>query len=240
MPSSARRRCAGAARPRKGLRAGLLALVRDHDEPVAPHHDRPLEGHDVLAADVARRHVVEQDGPAAAQRDVEDATGHDAVGRVGSADLADRAEVEAAGMAAHRLGDQPHARPRQPHQVPVQRVDGAPGVAAGGGKGLVPRRAVVRAQRLRRARERGVEVDGRHRPGRGPRLGLVSGDERQQRAERHERQDGDGEGHAREEQERPGSARCGSHGSIVRPSPAPRRACRAAAPGSGGQPPPST
>ena len=72
----------GGTRTRKCLRAGLLALVGDHDEPVAPHHHRPCEGHDLLAADVARRHVVEQDGPAAAQRDVEDAAGHDA-GRPG-------------------------------------------------------------------------------------------------------------------------------------------------------------
>ena len=232
----------GGTRTRKCLRAGLLALVGDHDEPVAPHRHRPCEGHDLLAADVARRHVVEQDGPAAAQRDVEDAAGHDPVGRAGSADLADCAEVDAVGTAAHRLGDQSHARPRQPHQVPVQRVDGAPGVA-GGGEGLVPRGEVVGAQRLRRGprrqRERGVEVDGRHRPGDGPRLCLVPVDERQQRAERDERDDGDGQGHAGDKEWPPGSARCGSHDSIVRPS-RPRGSPRAHARGSGRQPPPST
>ena len=165
MPSSARRWWAAPPALARASAPACSLLSAITTSPLRRTTTGPLEGHDLLAADVARRHVVEQDGTAAAQRDVEDAAGHDAVGRVGSADLADRAEVEAAGMAAHRLGDQPHARPGQPHQVPVQRVDGAPGVAAGGGERLVPRRAIVRAQRLRRARERGVEVGRSSPPG---------------------------------------------------------------------------
>ncbi len=134
------------ARLGQRLGAGLLALVGDHDEPVAPHRHRALKGHDPLSAHVARRHVVQQHQTAAAQGDVEDAAGHDAVGRVGSAELADRADVEAAGVAAHRLGDEAHACPRQPHQVAVQGVDRAAGVAALRGKRRLPRGKVARAR----------------------------------------------------------------------------------------------
>ena len=129
---------------RQSLRGGLLPLVGDHHQPVAAHDHGLLERHDLLAADVRRRDVVAQDEPPAAEGGVEHAPGHDAVGRAGAGELADRADVEAAGTAAHRFGDQAHVRPRDPHEAPVQGVDGAACVAARRREGGDPGRTVVR------------------------------------------------------------------------------------------------
>ena len=183
-----------------------------------------------------------QDGTTAAERDVEDAAGHDAVGRVGSADLADRAEVEAAGMAAHRLGDQSHARPRQPHQVPVQGVDRATGVAAAGGsaschaaRSCALSACVARASAASRSAVVTARAAGRV-------SALSSRDERKQRAERDERHHGDGEGARRRRAGAAGLCECVCHAPIVRlfrprGSPEPRRSDKRE---SGAHPPPST
>ena len=106
MPSSARRSRAGPPAFASASAPACSLLSAITTSPLRRTATGRCESHDLLAADVAaasRRRS--RTRPPAAQRDVEDAAGHDAVGRVGSADLADRADVEAAGMAAHRLGD---------------------------------------------------------------------------------------------------------------------------------------
>ena len=193
MASSFRRSRAGPPALRQSLGGGLLPLVGDHHQPVAAHDHGPLERHDLLAADVRRRDVVAQDEPPAAKSGVEDAPGHDAVGRVGAGDLADRADVEAAGTAAHRLGDQAHARPGDPHEVPVQGVDGAACVAARRRQGGDPGGAVVREQRLPGLVEGSLHVVRGHGARRPSRRRHVLGQARQQRAEHDEDDHGDGE-----------------------------------------------
>ena len=141
----------------------------------------------------ARRDVVAQDRAPATQGHVEDAPSHDAVGRVRAGDLADRADVEAAGTAAHGLGDQAHVRPGDPHEALVERVDGAACVAARRRQGGVPTGAVVREQRMLGLVERGLHVLRGHGARRRPRRRLVLGQSRQQRAEHDEDDHGDRE-----------------------------------------------